>query len=88
MNTQSGKSHSQPHSRIQQLRAKLWPGLLVFSLACWLMVLPGLPLLDYYGDVNNPTLVLVIVIFAIGTLLLTLNFARARDAVSGSRSAE
>jgi hypothetical protein len=81
MNTPSKSKHPQQPSRFQQLCAKLWPGTLIFSLACWLIILPGLPLLDYYGEVNNPTLVMVIVCFAIGTLLLTLNFARARDVV-------
>jgi hypothetical protein len=87
MNTPSRSKRPNQPSRFQQLLAKLWTGSLIISLASWLMVLPGLPLLDFYGDVNDPTLVVVIVFFAIGTLLLTLNFARARDVISGFRSA-
>jgi hypothetical protein len=88
MNTPSRKMRTHQPAWFQQLRAKLWPGTLIFSLISWLAVLPGLPLLDYYGDVNDPTLVVVVTLFAIGTLLLTLNFARARDGVSCSRSAD
>ncbi|MGA9397753.1 MAG: hypothetical protein WBV22_05765 [Anaerolineaceae bacterium] len=84
MNTPSRLKRTHQPSRFQQLCAKLWPGSLIISVVIWLMVLPGLPLLDYYGDVNNPTLVVVIVLFALVTLLLTLNFARARDAVMSS----
>ena len=84
----SRKLPSQHPTRFQQLRAKLWPGALIFSLASWLVVLPGLPLLDYFGDVNSPALVVVVVLLAIGTLLLTLNFARIRDAVYASRITE
>ena len=71
-------------SRLQQFFARLWPGTLILSVVCWLSVLPGLPLLDYYGNVNNTILVVVLVFFALGTLLLTLNVARVRDIISNT----
>jgi cation transport ATPase len=88
MNTPSRSKRPYQPSRFQQLRAKLWPGSLIISLATWLLVIPGLPLLDYYGNVNNPTLVVVLVLFALGTLLLTLIFARSRDAKSSFSTPE
>jgi hypothetical protein len=88
MNTPLRKKHPQQPPRSQQFLARLWPGSLIISLVSWLMIFPGLPLLDYYGDVNDPILVAVLVFMALGTLLMTLIFARARDGVSSSRSVE
>jgi lysylphosphatidylglycerol synthetase-like protein (DUF2156 family) len=88
MNTPSRKKHPRQSSRFQQFLARLWPGTLIISLVSWLMIFLGLPLLDYYGDVNDPIVVAVLVFLALGTLLMTLNFARARDGVSSSRSVE
>ncbi len=88
MHNPTRKIRSRKRTSFHQLRAKLWQGTLILSVICWLAVLPGLPLLDYFSDVNSPLLVLVVTLCAIGTLLLTLNFARARDVVLDHHSAE
>jgi len=51
--------------------AKLWPWSYTACIISWLSMFPGVALLGYFFGMNNSTVILVILFFALGTLLLT-----------------
>jgi hypothetical protein len=59
--------------------AKLWPWFYTACIIAWLSMFPGLALLGYFFGVNNPMFILVILFFALGTLLLTVFSGFAYD---------
>ena len=69
------------HMSVSSLRflGKLWLGSYVACILSWLSMFPGLAMVGYFFDVNDPTLVLVILFFALGTLLLTIFSGFAYD---------
>ncbi len=63
--------------------AKLWPWAYVAGLLAWLGMLPGIPLLAYFWRVDNPDLILVLLVCMFAFPGLALAAGLARDARSG-----
>ena len=63
----------------QRFLEKLWPWSYTACIITWLSMFPGLALLGYFFGVNDPALILVILFFALGTLLLTIVTGFAYD---------
>jgi hypothetical protein len=58
---------------------KLWPWSYAVCLIAWLYLCPGSILLDYYFGVENPLAVVMAILAAFGSLLLTIVAGLARD---------
>jgi MFS family permease len=72
------------HLPIQLRRSlgKPWPWFLVGSIIAWLMMFPGLILIDHFFGVRDPHLLISIVFFAaLGSLLLAIFSGFARDSL-------
>jgi len=74
--------HLSPSQR--RLIARLWPSAVVACLAAWLMLLPGLQILDYFVGVRSDAAVAVAGLAAVVFLLMALVFGFARDADGGA----
>jgi hypothetical protein len=57
---------------IQEFFKKLWPGSMLFSVAAFLVMLPGLNILDYFFQYYNEGLMFVLMLLAVGSLLLAM----------------
>jgi hypothetical protein len=60
--------------------ASLWPWSFITCMIAWPLMFPGLALLGYFFGVNNPALVLVLLLIDLGTLLSTILTGFSRDA--------
>ncbi len=60
--------------------ASLWPWAYAACILSWLAMIPGVSLLGYFFGVNDATLILKILCFALGFLILTIFSGFARDA--------
>lgn len=63
----------------RSLFARLWPWSFAIALAVWLLLMPGLSLLDYFFGVNTATFTYLTILCAFGFLLLTLFTGLAYD---------
>ncbi len=78
--------HSLPQARRSQfmergflLLGRVWPWLFGASLISWLAMIPGIPALDYFFGVQNPTVILVLLACMFGFLFLAWISAGYRD---------
>lgn len=51
---------------------KVWLWSFVACLIAWLFLFPGINILGYFFSVNNPNLTVIFILFALGSLLLTM----------------
>ena len=58
---------------------KVWPWSFVACLIAWLLLFPGINILGYFFGVNDPNLTVILVFFALGSLLLTIFTGFAHD---------
>ena len=58
---------------------KAWLWSFVACLIAWLLLFPGINILGYFSGVNNPNLTVILILFALGTLLLTIISGFAYD---------
>jgi hypothetical protein len=58
---------------------KLWIWSYMACIISWLTMFPGLALVGYFFGVNDPAFILIILFFALGTLLLTIFSGFAHD---------
>lgn len=65
---------------IRRPLATSWPGAFAACLGAWLLLVPGLPILSYTLGVEDPALVGVLFLAALGLLALSIVAALARDA--------
>jgi hypothetical protein len=63
----------------RRLLATLWPWSYTLCIFAWFALLPGIPILEYFFGVENPVIVLVILVFALGSLLLNIFSSFAFD---------
>jgi hypothetical protein len=61
------------------LLAKIWPWSYVACILAWLALIPGIPIVSFFFGVDHPTFILIILPFALGTLLLTVFSSFAHD---------
>jgi hypothetical protein len=60
--------------------ASLWPWSFITCMIAWPLMFPGLALLGYFFGVNNPALILVLLLIDLGMLLSTILTGFSRDA--------
>jgi len=71
----------------RRFAGKLWAWSYIACIIAWLTMFPGLAMFGYFFGVNDPTLILVILFFALGTLLLTVLSGFAYDIERQTESA-
>lgn len=72
---------------LRRFLGKPWPWFLVGSIIAWLMMFPGLILIDYFFGVSNPEQLIPIIFFsALGSLLLAIFSGFARDSLRQASS--
>jgi hypothetical protein len=58
-------------ARLRHFLGTAWSWSFVACLMAWLFLFPGINLLGYFFGVNNPNLTVILILFALGSLLLT-----------------
>jgi hypothetical protein len=64
---------------LRLLLGKVWPWLFAICLSAWLLLFPGINILGYFLGVNDPNLTVTLILFALGSLLLTILTGFAHD---------
>ncbi len=64
---------------LRHFLGKLWPWSFTVCLIAWLLLFPGMSIMDYFFGVNDPNLTHITILFAIGFLLLTVFAGFAYD---------
>lgn len=64
---------------LRHFLGKVWLGSFVACLIAWLLLFPGINILGYFFGVNNPSLTVLFIFFAFGSLLSTLFTGFAHD---------
>jgi hypothetical protein len=59
---------------------KLWPWSYTAGILAWLCILPGIPILEHFSGEVNPDLILILLLFALGSLPLIVITGFAHDA--------
>ena len=65
---------------LRHFLGKLWLWSFIACLIGWLSLFPGINILGYFFGVNNPNLTVILILFALGSLLLTTFTGFAYDA--------
>jgi hypothetical protein len=66
-------------ARFQHFLAKLWPWSYAACIISWLLLLPGVPLIDFFIEKNITTIILAVMVLVLSTLFLTLISGFAHD---------
>ena len=64
---------------LRHFLGKMWPWSFGACLIAWLLLFPGISILGYFFGVNNPNLTVILIFFALGSLLLTIFTGFAHD---------
>lgn len=64
---------------LRHFLGKVWPWSFTACLIAWLLLFPGINILGYFFGVNNPNLTVILIFFALGSLLLTIFSGFAYD---------
>ncbi len=64
---------------LRHFLGKVWPWSFAACLIGWLSLFPGINILGYFLGVNNPNFTVILIFFALGSLLLTILFGFAYD---------
>jgi hypothetical protein len=82
LNKSSAKenTYAQP-SGLPRLLGTAWPWIFIIAIAAWLMLFPGVNILDYYFGVNNESLTYTIIVTALAFLALTIFSGLAHDSL-------
>jgi len=67
----------------QRVLSRWWASSCVTCLIAWLLLFPGINILAYFFGVNNPSLPVILILFALGSLLLTVVTGFAHDLQHG-----
>lgn len=64
---------------LRRFCGKIWPWSFAACLSGWLLLFPGVNILGYFFGVNEPSLTVLLIFFAVGSLLVTIltGFARS-----------
>ncbi len=79
INTPPARWYAHLPMSFRRFAGKLWAGSYIACIIAWLSMFPGLAFIGYFFRVNDPTLILVVLFFALGTLLLTVFSGFAYD---------
>jgi hypothetical protein len=72
-------SKAQQPGGFRRFLARLWPWSYTACILSWLCLLPGVALLEHFFGVDDPAVILVILFFALSTLLLSVFSSFERD---------
>jgi hypothetical protein len=64
---------------LRHFLGKVWPWSFVICLFAWLFLFPGINILGYFFGVNDSNLTVILILFALGSLLLTIFTGFAHD---------
>lgn len=79
INTLSIERRTLPTVSLQSFLSKVWPWSFVVCVIGWLILFPGTNMLGYFFGVDDPNLTVILVLFALGSLLLTMIAGLTRD---------
>ena len=71
--------HAHLPMSFRRFAGKVWAWSYIACIIAWLTMFPGLAFIGYFFHVNDPTFILIILFFALGTLLLTVFSGFAYD---------
>jgi hypothetical protein len=71
---------------LRRFLGKVWPWSFVACLTAWLLLFPGINILGYFFGVNDPHLIVMLILFALGSLPLTILTGFAHDSLQVSLS--
>jgi len=63
----------------QRFLVKIWPGSLIVCLIAWLLLFPGVNILGYFFGVNDPSVTIMLILFAFAVLFATITSGFAYD---------
>lgn len=88
INAQAADQKANRPTGFQHFLAKLWPWSYAACIISWLLLLPGVPLIDRFTEGDITTAILVILILVLGTLFLTMlsGFAYDKEMQPGTMS--
>ena len=58
---------------------KLWPSSFAVCIVAWLLLFPGINIIGYFTGVNDPAITILLILFAFGSLILTVFSGFAYD---------
>ena len=64
---------------LQHFLEKVWSWSFIACIIAWLLLFPGINILGYFFGVNDPNLTIGFILFALGSLLLTIFSGFAYD---------
>jgi hypothetical protein len=70
-----------PHLRpgLRRFLGKVWPWAFGICVLAWLLLFPGINILGYFFGVNDPNYVVFLILFALGSLLITILAGFGKD---------
>jgi hypothetical protein len=81
INTPSTSRRTQPAVGLRPFLGKVWPWSFVVCVIGWLSLFPGTNILGCFFGVNDSNLKVILISFALGSLLLTAFFGLAHDSL-------
>ena len=81
INTPSFERRTPPAVGLRSFLGKVWPWSFVACIIGWLSLFPGANIIGYFFGVNDPNLTVLLIFFALGSLLLTILIGFAHDSV-------
>lgn len=67
------------HPDLQGFLVKTWPWSFGVSVIAWLLLFPGINILGYFFGVNDPNYVVFLIVFALGSFLISIFIGFVRD---------
>jgi hypothetical protein len=64
---------------LRRLLGKVWPWAFGVCVLAWLLLFPGINILGYFFGVNDPKYVVFLILFALGSLLITILAGFGKD---------
>lgn len=71
------RAHSS--TALWHLPAKIWPWAFGVCVIAWLLLFPGINILGYFFGVNNPPYTVMVILFALASLLVTVFTGLVQD---------
>ena len=81
ISTPSIGRRTRPAVRLRHFFGTMWPWSFVVCLIGWLSLFPGMNILGYFFGVNDPNLTVILIFFALGSLLLTIFTGLTHDSL-------
>ena len=86
INTRSIEQRTSPTAGLQWFLSKIWPWSFAVCISGWLLLFPGTNILGYFFGVQNPNLTVLLLSFALGSLVLTIMAGSTHDRLRSTLS--